>query len=142
MNTRQLREKLLAEGCNPSNFAIKNRGNDVYCLDQTDGNWIVFYTERGQDSAPIFESASEEEACQFFYDYIMKMEHWHLVGFFKEEAAAKTLEAKLASIGVKSIRNDIPAYMHRDDPRYRVFVVEKDIFRVREVLGEISINYA
>jgi len=142
MNSSQLIEKLLAEGCSKSNFTVNGHGSDVYCLNRKDGVWAVFYTERGQDSAPIFVSESEKEACEFFYNYIMKMEHWHIVGFFKKEGDAKALEAKLASIGVKAIRNDIPAYKQRNDPRFRVFVVGKDIFKVREAFGEPSIIYA
>ena len=142
MKASEVRGKLLAEGCSENTFAVRSRGSDVYCLDEIGGTWVVFYTERGQDSEPIFKSKSEDEACQFFYNYIMKLEHWHIVGFFKEEESVKALEAKLLSIGVKPIRNDIPAYKFKDDPRYRVFVVGKDIFKVREALGAIPINYA
>jgi hypothetical protein len=142
MKAYELRERLLAGGCNESSFAVKSRGNEVYCLDEIGDTWVVFYTERGQDSDPIFKSSSEDDACQFFYDYVMKLEHWHIVGFFKEEVSAKALEAKLLSIGVKPIRNDIPSYKFNDDTRYRVFVAGKEIFKVREALGEISINYA
>jgi hypothetical protein len=142
MKASQVSEKLLAEGCSESNFVVNGTGSDVYCLAQRNGVWVVFYTERGQDSPPEFKSKSEEEACQFFYDFIMKMEHWHIVGFFKLESEAEALEAELASIGVPAIRNDIPAYRQRNDPRYRVFVVGKDIFRVRDAIGEPTITYA
>jgi hypothetical protein len=77
----------------------------------------------------------------FFYDYILRQQHWHIVGFFKAESFAIELEDKLKAIGVKSIRNDIPAYSALNDSRYRVFVVGKDIFKAREYLGDIHINY-
>lgn len=142
MKASEVREKLLSEGCNENTFAVKSRGSDVYCLDEIGGTWVIFYTERGLDSEPIFRSKSEDEASQFFFDYIMKLEHWHIVGFFKEESWAKDLEAELFSIGVKPVRNDMPAYKHKDDPRYRVFVMGKDIFKVRAALGEIPVTFA
>ncbi|HWV15256.1 MAG TPA: hypothetical protein VN030_07470 [Cellvibrio sp.] len=138
MNSLQIREKLLAEGCNESNFSVGRRVSDSYCLDVKGGEWVVFYTERGQDSEPIFSSVSEEKACQFFYDYVMRMQHWHILGFFEDEAAAISLESKLISIGVQPVRNDIPAYQGAGDPRYRVFVVGKDIFKVRKLLSDVS----
>jgi len=136
MNTQQLEQRLLAEGCSPNNFSIRSTGcGDLFCLDERNGKWTVFYTERGIDSEPIFECTSEEEACDFYYDYIKKIDHWHLVGFFAEESSAIKLQKQLASIGVNFIRNDIPAYKHEDDPRFRVFAVGEDIFKVRESIG-------
>lgn len=142
MNSSQISEKLTAEGCSPENFVVNGHGSDVYCLRESGGTWSVFYTERGVDEPPIFSSRSEEEACQFFYDFIMRMEHWHIVGFYKEKAAAEAMESRLASIGIKAIRNDIPAYHTRNDTRYRVFVVGKDIFKFKQAFGEPQVAYA
>jgi hypothetical protein len=137
MNTHQLEQRLLAEGCSPNNFSIRSRGDgNLYCLDESNGTWTVFYTERGLDADPFFASTSEEKACEFFYDLIKKMTHWHLVGFFADEALAIDLQTKLTSIGVDFIRNDIPAYQHQNDPRFRVFVIGEDIFTVRAALGD------
>jgi len=142
MNSSQVSEKLIAEGCSPANFVVNGHGSDVYCLRESGGIWSIFYTERGLDEPPIFSTRSEDEACQFFYNHIMKMEHWHIVGFYKEQSDAEAMESKLASIGVKGVRNDIPAYHTRNDPRFRVFVVGKDIFKFRQAFGEPQIVYA
>lgn len=142
MNASEVYEKLLAEGCNKSNFSVHRSEHDAFCLAKRGDFWGVYYSERGQDYPPKYESASEEEACAFFYKLVMEQQHWHIVGFFKNELDAKELEGRLQSIGVEPIRNDIPAYKHREDPRCRVFVVGKDIFRVRELLGEPTITYA
>lgn len=142
MKASGLRKRLLAAGCNESNFAVLSRGNDAFCLDKKGNIWVVFYSERGLDSEAIFSPESENEACEFFFDYVTKQQHWHIVGFFKNESEAKELESKLVAIGVQPIRNDIPAYRTASDPRYRVFVVGKDIFKVRESLGNVSIIYA
>lgn len=142
MKASELKEKLIAEGCNADNFAVLSRGHDAYCLDKTGNEWIIFYSERGNDSKPIFTSENEKEACKFFYNYVLKQQHLHIAGFFKSENDAKELENKLSSIGVNPIRNDIPAYNTVNDSRYRVFVIGKDIFKVKKHFGEIEINNA
>ena len=141
MFASELTEKLLAEGCTPESFAVLSRQSDAYCLDKLLGEWAVFYSERGIDSNPIFTSESEVEACNFFYDYILKLEHWHLVGFFKQELQAQELENKLKEFGIESIRNDIPAFNTVNDPRFRVFVVGKCILKAKEKLGEFIIKH-
>lgn len=141
MKALELKEKLLAEGCNASNFAILGRGDGAFCLDKKGAKWAIFYSERGCDSEPIFISENEEEACGYFFNYVLKQKHWHIVGFFKYESDAIALEDKLVSISIKSIRNDISAYKMANDLRYKVFVIGKDIFKVRERLGHVQVCY-
>lgn len=140
MNTTELQRRLLEEGCSPHNFSIGSRGSDVFCLEQRDGIWRVFYTERGNEGAAIFESSSETEACEFFFHYITtKVRHDHLVGFFVLEQRATHLESQLVQHGILCHRDKIP-YGGWSDPRYRVFVVGKDIFKARALLGEIPLK--
>lgn len=140
MNATELNQRLLEEGCSPHNFSIGHRGSDVFCLQQQDGVWRVFYTERGHDSPPIFESMREDEACEFFFHYITtKIKHHHLIGFFTSEQQALKLESQMAQQGVSCHRDKIP-YGGWSDPRYRVFVVGKDIFKARALLGEVPLN--
>lgn len=141
MKATELTDKLLAEGCNPQNFSVLSRRHDAFCLDKTGKQWKVFYSERGCDSDPLFISSDESEACNFFYKLVINQEHWHLVGFFKHQADAKQLENQLLALGINPIRNDITAYKMANDPRYRVFVASKDIFRVKAQLGEIDIKF-
>lgn len=131
MKIEDLKNRLIQEGCSTSNYSIGYRDSDVYCLMHEGGRWRVFYTERGQDHDPIFESTSEYQACEFFYNYITKkFRHDHLVGFFISEESATGLAEKLATYGIQSHRDKIP-YGGWADPRYRVFVVGKDIFNAR-----------
>ncbi|HEX5943754.1 MAG TPA: hypothetical protein VFY66_15840 [Anaerolineales bacterium] len=140
MNAAELKQRLLEEGCSPYNFSIGPGGSDVYCLDGRNGVWQVFYTERGKHDTPIFETSSEAEACEFYFDYITKkIRHNHLVGFFISEQKASDLESQLARLGIPAHRDKIP-YGGWTDPRYRVFVVGKDIFRARVVLGEVPLK--
>lgn len=136
MDIEELKRRLVEEGCSTTNYSIGYRDSDVFCLLNENGTWRVFYTERGQDNVPIFESQSEGEACKFFFDYITKQfRHDHLVGFFISEEKAMELSAMLEQNGIQSHRDKIP-YGGWVDPRFRVFVVGKDIFKAREILGE------
>ena len=137
MNIKTLKHRLVEEGCSTSNYSIGYRDSDVFCLINEGGLWRVFYTERGQDNPPVFESTSEEAACEFFFNYITKkFRHDHLVGFFTSEEKAKELIEKLAQYDINSHQDKIP-FGGWVDPRYRVFVVGKDVFKAREILGEV-----
>lgn len=133
-----LEQRLLAEGCNSANYAIGDRGSasDAYCLTWSGSLWQVFYTERGVDQAPFFSSPSEGEACAFFFRQIMSMRHDHCVGFFRSAAAADAFERLLAANGISCWRDQI-RYSGPHDPRYRVFVVGRAIFSVRELRGDL-----
>jgi len=136
MDVSELRMRLESEGCSEHVYAILSSGNDVYCLNRRGENWVVYYTERGIDSDPIYTSNSEGVACQLFFDFIMKLEHRHMVGFFDSEAEAGALEEKLRSFGVAPVRNDMPSYRASRDPRYRVFVFGEDILKYRQHFGK------
>jgi len=140
MNIEDLQRRLVEEGCSASNYSIGYRDSDVYCLMKIDGVWKVFYTERGSDQPSIFESESETEACEFFFKYqTEKIRHVHIVGFFKSKENADALDAQLRSHGMETWQNHIP-YNGWDDPRYRIFVVGKDIFKAREILGSVPVK--
>ena len=140
MNVQELNQRLVEEGCSSTNYSIGYRDSDVYCLLKENGTWRVFYTERGQDQDPIFKSVNEEEACEFFFNYVSKkFRHDHLVGFFVSEENAKALTQRLAQQGLESHQDKIP-YGGWDDPRYRVFVVGRDIFKAREILGQVPVK--
>jgi len=140
MNIQELERRLEEEACNRAHYSIGYRDSDVYCLMKIDGVWKVFYTERGLDQETMFESESEDEACEFFFKYQTKrIEHHHMVGFFKSQQKADALEAQLKEQGLRTLQNPIP-YHGWTDPRFRVFVVGKDIFKAREILGEVPVQ--
>ena len=139
MTTAELTKQLVEEGCNPANYAINTRGSDVFCLLNDGLQWSVFYSERGDDQSPIFTSPSESEACFFYLSFMRKVRQDHCVGFLKSEAAANELQIKLQQLGLTVIADQIP-YRGPHDPRYRVFVVGKDVFAARKLLGEIPLR--
>ena len=141
MNTRELSQRLFEEGCNPASYAVGSRGgaSDAFCLAYTGTQWQVYYSECGHDSAPIYASDSEAQACEFFFQHIMAMRHDHCVGFFKSEHNAAALEVRLHELGVSSWSDRIP-YGGPKDPRYRVFVTGKAIFPVKASLGSVPVR--
>jgi len=70
------------------------------------------------------------------------MDHRHIVGFFKEESEAEALAKRIRSIGIEPVRNDMPSFNSRNDPRYRLFVVGKEIFTFRQHFGNQPIDYS
>mgnify|MGYP000864456646 CR=1 FL=1 len=136
MTMDELAERLQAAGCAPDSYALGTRGaaSDAFCLVCEGALWQVFYTERGVDQAPFFESPSEAEACEFFYRTLTSLRHEHCVGFFRSSGAAQALAERLAALGVGA-RHDQIFYRQPDDWRHRVFVGGADIARFRELFG-------
>ena len=144
MNTSELEKKLLEKGCNPNNFCIGSAGvkSDVYCLSENYGKWSVYFTERGLNSEPIYESQNEAEACEFYYKEIMSIEHWHNVGFFECDEPAQKLQQELEAAGIKVIRNDMPPLKAGGPKIRRVFVLGEDIFKVKGMYASLPIKNA
>ncbi len=141
MRISELKNKLIAEGCNKHRFGVMCITDDAYNIMMIDNRWEVFYSERGKNSKSIFISDDEQESCDYFYNLILNEKHWHLVGFCKDENDVNQIEDQLKEINVKPIRNDIPAYTNKNDPRYRIFVEGKDVFKVIEHFGKVVLKY-
>ena len=140
VNTEELKRRLEEEACSRANYAICERDSDVFCLENQNGTWRIFYTERGMDQPQLFESQSESEACEYFFTFMTtKIRHDHLVGYFISLEKAEALAVKLAQHNIHTFRNDIP-YLGWHDPRFRVFVIGKDVFKAREILGELPVR--
>ena len=132
MRISELQNKLDEEGCSPASYAIESRGSDTYCLINDGRQWQVFYSERGYDADPIFTTASESEACDFFLDHILKQPNWHLIRVFSSELEAKAFEKEIERCGAVPIRNDMPESI-MGTPQFRVFVAGRDIHLVSDL---------
>jgi len=91
------------------------------------------------DQLPEYTSQSEEEACEYFFNFIMKFRHDHCVGFFHSEDKANEISTKLKDRGLHPFQDKIP-YGGWNDPRYRVFVSGKEIFPAKELLGVLPMQ--
>lgn len=140
MNIAQLKQRLEEEGCNPAFYGIGSLpgGYDGFSLLRQEKLWRVFYAERGKyQEPPLFESASETQACEFFWQQMMSIRQDHLVGFFRSQQKADALFEKLQQHGLEPHADQIP--YSANDPRFRVFVVGRAIFKTRELLGKLPL---
>ena len=141
MDITELEKRLEEEACSRSHYSLGTRDpGGAFCLIHENGKWLVLYSERNLDDEPLFVSESESEACEFFFEYMTtRILHTHLVGYFISLKNAEVLAERLAQQGIATHRNDI-LYHGWDDPRFRVFVIGKDVFKAREILGELPVR--
>jgi hypothetical protein len=136
MTIQELHDTLLSEGCN--RFFIQGIGgpqdDDVEHLGFNGDKWEVYYSERGQRSSLIFATSSEAEAIEYYYEHVIKQEHWHLVVFTRSPDVFNSCKIVLEKNNVKIIQNDIPNYSKSDDRVFRLFVTNKDIFVAQKLL--------
>ncbi|MDQ2793061.1 MAG: SPOR domain-containing protein [Bacteroidota bacterium] len=138
MTTTELARRLLAEGCNPDTYAIDKRSYDGFCLLHNGRGWAVFYSERGRDQEPVFISLDEDAACQYFFDFVMRQEHRHLVGCLRSEPAAQAVWARLQCQGIATHVHRL--FYAKNDYRQVIGVVGKDVFRARALLGRLPVE--
>ncbi|RZJ69028.1 MAG: hypothetical protein EOO45_14030 [Flavobacterium sp.] len=135
----ELYDKLIAEGCN--RFCIEGIGgqkfDDIERLEMNNGKWEVRYYERGQAGDKLFSSEGKQEAIQFYHDYVMKIQHRHLVAFTRSFDMLSSYKFTLESHGIKTIQNDVTSYSSANDRVYRLLVVNKDIFRAKELFEKL-----
>ncbi len=135
MNSIELAERLAEEGFNSLFYCIGagwHRLADGFALDKAGDVYEWFYVERGQKGAVERVFASEEEACRFAYEALSK-DKWarsHMVGMFESERDAAELARALSLEGIYSETDRIP-YGGLDDPRFRVFVYGRDVFKIK-----------
>ena len=138
MELKQLYDKFISEGCN--RFYIEGIGgpqsDDVECLGFSNGNWIIYYTERGQKSEPIFSTTDKNEAINYYHDHILGIEHWHIIAFTRSKDKFDFYKNRLEESGIKTIQNDIPDYKVTGDRVFRLFVTNKEINRTRDLLDD------
>lgn len=147
MNTEELNKRLLAEGCksfyippwrHEGVVAAETVGVDV--LENINGIWTIYFTERGHIQPPIYESSSEEDACDYYFKRITSFEHRHIVGSYEDEQKAVKLQEALKNAGIHSGRSDTVPYRTGRPPLKRVFVVGKDIFKVRALYSDLPLK--
>lgn len=133
MTTTELARRLEAEGANPANYDIGRRGYNGFCLLREGGRWVVLFSERGQDQPPVFTSANEAAACEYYFQLILAQPQHHPVGFFRSAEAAQALRMQLEQQGL-TVRTGQLLYT-ATEYRYQVWVMGKDIFAARQLLG-------
>lgn len=139
MDLIDLYNKFILEGY--TNFYMEGVGgtmkDDVHCLEFDNQNWTVYYTERGIKSKPIFSTKDKDIAIAYYTEFVSKIEHWHLIAFTRSIEILTDFKEKLEKLEIKIIQNDIPDFRLTGDRVYRLFVVNKDIFVVKEQIANL-----
>ena len=72
MNKAQLVEALRNEGIRDDAYDLTGgHQSETYTLGEADGDWFVYYSERGTESGKR-EFASESEACEYILELLRK----------------------------------------------------------------------
>ena len=140
MNCESLKKRLKDEGYSESYYSVRCRNNDTFALDQFDGEWWVFYTERGIVSDPEFRSESEEAACAYLWEKMQHIRQDHLVGWFTDLTHAQEFSRALTWRGLKNHINHIPRPV-LPQTVYRVFVYGKAIFEVQRDFPRVPLQH-
>jgi len=110
--------------------------DDTYCLERIDGQFEVFYVERGKRGETIHRCENESAACDAFLAILdrERFSRAHCVGFFSTKTAADDFSERLVSAGI-TVHRDVIPYSNSTDLRYRVFVFGRDKIRAQDVIG-------
>lgn len=72
MKKNELKQKLIKENIPIYSYWLDEGTpclGEVYCLEENNGVWEVYYSERGnKGSLKVF--INEDEACDFFYEWL------------------------------------------------------------------------
>lgn len=132
---KELYDEFIAEGF--SQFYIEGIGGPTsdgsQILGLHNGNWEVCYTERGQRQKPLFSSSNKKEAIDFYRNHVYGIKHHHLAAFTRSKESIEKIKARLGNNNIEYWQNDIPSYSEVGDTVYRLFVFNKDIFRIKEI---------
>ena len=132
---KQLYDEFITEGFNQ--FYIDGVGgptsDDVYVLGLNNGNWEVSYIERGKKRAPTFSSPDKNDAINFYRKHVYKIKHHHVAVLTRSKQKATNVMNLLEDNNIEFWQNDMPNYKSVGDIVYRVFVFNKDIFRINEL---------
>lgn len=135
VDLKQLHDKFLSEGFR--RFYIEGIGggqsDDVEVLGFENGNWEVYYMERRQKSTPIFSSTNKKEAIEYYTQHVCGIKHHHLAVMTRSEQKISAYKELLIQHKVEFMQNDIPHYNATNDVVYRLFVFNKDRFKLKEM---------
>ena len=117
---------------------------DTHCLEKTTSGYEAFYVERGQRSTTFFIEVDETVVCGKFLE-LLDRDPWsraHCIAFTAQLQDAERIEHELSAVGVRSVRNDIPAHQGPGDSRFRLFVFGRDLLKVQQMVasGQISLR--
>lgn len=136
--TEQDLAKWMKENCfNFNSYSIN--GNAIYegyGIDKVAGQFIWYYTEKGQkEKIKVFDT--EEELIEYAYNKIQsdKWAKTHCIGFTTDKNKTSELTKKLEGLKIEFMQDEIP-YYGLERPVYRTFVFGCDYHKVANLKKE------
>jgi hypothetical protein len=72
VNKVELQNRLISENIRSDVYSLKGGlPNEAFCLAEINGQWEVYYSERGNKTG-LRTFTNEEEACQYFYNQLLR----------------------------------------------------------------------
>lgn len=138
LTIRQL-DEWMTTNCYNDGYAIGNRKiHEGYGLAESDGVYVWYYTERGQQqNLNYFQTEQEAVAFAFAKITADKFANRHMVGFIKDQSREAELLAELKRRNIAFWKDEIP-YGGPNDRRVRVFVFGCDIEKVLDLQQKFS----
>ena len=134
-----LYERLISAGAHDSSFKIPNIGkpnnDDVMALTLENNDWVIGYWERGKRHKIDYRSKNIDDAITVFEKTVMGMEHRHTIAFTRNFQALLKTEAKLKKAKIRFQRIQNSKFNGQHDLVYRIFVRDRDIFKVEKLFG-------
>lgn len=73
MNKKELKNRFIKEKISSSIYSLEGGlPNEKLCLDDENGSWVVYYSERGIKTGIRYFS-TECEACNYLYNKVIKI---------------------------------------------------------------------
>jgi len=132
---KQLHDEFIAQGYNQ--FYIEgiggptSDGTEIFGLNN--GNWEICYTERGQKNRPLFSSTNKKEAIDYYRKHVASIKHHHLAAFTRSMKKIEEIKILLGNNSIEYWQNDVSSYTEIGDTVYRIFVFNKDIYRIKDI---------
>ncbi len=132
---KKLYDEFIAEGFNQ--FYIEGIGgptsDGIEILGLNNGKWEISYIERGKKSTPTFSSQNKKVAIDFYKKHVYSIKHHHLAVLTRSEEKATEIKMLLDTNNIEFWQNDILSYAETRNKVYRLFVFNKDIFRIKKL---------
>ena len=136
-----LHQEFISKGYNNFFIAVDGirgpRSDDVMVLDYQNELWSVYYTERGNKSAPEFSSPVKSEAINYYRQLVSKIDHLHLAVVTRDERIISKYRDKLLEMNFRLYSNDIKNMYHAGDKVYRLYIINDDIYRIKDVSSKL-----
>lgn len=137
MKLKELQNKLVDECFNDNSYHIGDHWkfkSEVYVLANTYGTWDIFYSENGNDTAPMKSFLEVEDACEYFYKFLnsKKETKSHILTTDENKEIIDNIIYLLNQNGVEAELITIPILLNKN--QYKIIVFGKDFIKAKQII--------